>query len=149
MDSKTSFVFPGSKQFLKSYDRKIYPILGDGNCLLEHFHSFYLKKKISYHQQIRKVLIEILILNSEVFSKYCTDSSLDEHVAHMKYETIWGTDKIRAAASYLQLLIFVCTQKSKSLEYYWDCFFPFDHKGTNKWRLLHEYFICQISPQSF
>ena len=29
-----------------------------------------------------------------------------------------------AAASYLQLPIFVCTQKSKSLEYYWDCFFP-------------------------
>ena len=101
--------FQEANSFLKSYDRKIYPILGDGNCLFRALSQLLFEKE-DYHQQIRKVLIEILILNSEVFSKYCTDSSLDEHVAHMKYETIWGTDiEIRAAASYLQLPIFVCT----------------------------------------
>ena len=43
----------------------------------------------------------------------------------MKYETIWGTDlEIRAAASYLQLPIYVCTQRSQTLEYYWECFEP-------------------------
>ena len=49
--------------------------------------------------------------------------SLQEHAARMKYETIWGTDlEIRAAASYLQLPIYVCTQRSQTLEYYWECF---------------------------
>ena len=83
--------FQEANNFLKSYDQKIYPILGDGNCLFRALSQLLFEKE-DYHQQIRKVLIEILILNSEVFSKYCTDSSLDEHVAHMKYETIWGTD---------------------------------------------------------
>ena len=39
----------------------------------------------------------------------------------MKYDTVFGTYlELRAAASYFQLPIYVCTQRSGSLKYYWD-----------------------------
>ena len=43
----------------------------------------------------------------------------------MRYETVWGTDlEIKVAASYFQLPIYVCTQRSGTLTYYWECFQP-------------------------
>lgn len=67
--------------------------------------------------------MDFIILNRDIFCKYCKEHTLEEHVAHMKYDAIWGTDiEIRAAASYLQRPIYVCTQRSQSLEYYWDHF---------------------------
>jgi len=43
----------------------------------------------------------------------------------MKYDTVFGTYlELHAAASYLQLPIYVCTQRSGSLKYYWDNISP-------------------------
>ena len=43
----------------------------------------------------------------------------------MKYDTIWGTDlEIHAAASYLNIPIYVCTQRGQTKEYYWERFKP-------------------------
>lgn len=123
--------FTEASKFLESYSRKIYPILGDGNCLFRAL-SYLLFGIEDYHHQVRKLLIEVIALNSDIFSQYCTDYDLNKHVARMKYETIWGTDvEIRAAASFLRLPVYVCTQKSKSLEYYWDCFTPLVTKAPS------------------
>ena len=114
-----------ASNFLESYDRKIHPILGDGNCLFRAL-SYLIFWEEDYHQQIRKLLMDHIALNCDIFRKYCsTELTLEEHVSHMKYDTIWGTDmEIRAAASYLQRHLYVCTQRSQSLEYYWDHFAP-------------------------
>ena len=62
---------------------------------------------------------------TSIKSKYCTLTNFEEHTSRMKYETVWGTDlELRAAASYLRLPIYVCTQRSKTLEYYWECYKP-------------------------
>ena len=86
--------FSEANKFLESYDRKIlYLIFG---------------RKITTNKSG--------ILNRDLFRKYCKERPLEEHVAHMKYGTTWGTDiDIHAAASYLQLPIYVCTQRSQSL----------------------------------
>ena len=43
----------------------------------------------------------------------------------MKYETVWGTNiELHAIAAYLQLPIYVCTKRSRSIECYWECFKP-------------------------
>ena len=122
--------FNEAAKFLESYDRIIYPIFGDGNCLFRAF-SHLIFEKEEYHQQIRNLLMDFIILNCDIFSKYCEarKRTLQEHVAHMKYDTVWGTDiEIRAAASYLKLPIFVSTQRSKSMEYYWEIFSPLTTK---------------------
>ena len=116
--------FDEASKFLDSYDRKIHPILGDGNCLFRAL-SYLIFWKEDYHQQMRKLLIEFIVLNCDTFCKYCKEHSLEEHVAHMKYDTIWGTDiEIHAAAAYLQRPIYVRTQRSQSLKCYWDYFAP-------------------------
>lgn len=122
--TKRVLCFDEASKFLESYDRKIHPILGDGNCLFRALSHLILWEE-DYHQQIRKLLIDFIVLNQDIFCKFCKERTLEEHVAHMKYDTIWGTDiEIRAAASYLQRPIYVCTQRSRSLEYYWDYFAP-------------------------
>lgn len=119
-----SVCFDEARKFLESYDRKIHPILGDGNCLFRAL-SYLIFWEEDYHQQIRKLLIDFIVLNRDIFSKYCKEHTLEQHVAHIKYDATWGTDiEIRAAAAYLQRPIYVCTQRSQSLEYYWDYFAP-------------------------
>ena len=71
------------------------------------------------------MLVDFTTTNHDTFSKYCTLNTLEEHTARMKYETVWGTDlELRAAASYLQIPIYVSTQRSKTMEYYWECYKP-------------------------
>lgn len=116
--------FTEATKFLENHGRKLMPILGDGNCLFRAF-SCILFSTEDYHSQIRKLLMEILIENSDIFSQHSKDHDIKKHVAHMKYDTIWGTSlEILAAASLLELPIYVCAQKSKSLEYHWVIFNP-------------------------
>ena len=38
---------------------------------------------------------------------------------------MWGTDlEIEVAATYFQLPIYVCTQRSGTLTHYWECYQP-------------------------
>lgn len=116
--------FTEASEFLKRYDRQIHPILGDGNCLFRAL-SYLLCGQEDHHRQIRHTLVDLTTTNSDIFTKYCTSKDFTEHTSRMKYETVWGTDlELRAASSYLQLPIYVCTQRSKTLEYYWECYRP-------------------------
>ena len=110
-------------KFLESHNRKLQPILGDGNCLFRAL-SYLLFGSEEHHQQVRQTLVEFTVINRTVLSNYCL-TSIEDHTAHMKYDTVWGTDlEIRAAAAYLRLPIYVCTQRSQNLQYYWECFQP-------------------------
>ena len=55
--------FKEATSFLKSYNRQILPILGDGNCLFRAISQIIFETE-DYPQQIRKVLVE---LNKDVF----------------------------------------------------------------------------------
>ena len=117
----------------------IHPILGDGNCLFRALSHLILGVE-DYHRQVRLTLVDYTTRNQKVFTKYYTPlCSLEEHTARMKYETIWGTDlEIRVAAAYFQLPIYVCTQKSGDLTYYWECFQPVPSSILQP--LIHQYF---------
>lgn len=99
--------------------------MGDGNCLFRAL-SYVLTGQEDHHHHLRQTLVDFTTTNHDIFSKYCTPTSnFQEHITRMKYDTIWGTDlEILAAASYLQLPVYVCTQRSKTLEYYWTRFKP-------------------------
>lgn len=121
-----------ASKFLECHDRRIHPIQGDGNCLFRAL-SYLLFGHEDNHQQVRHTLVDYTVKNQEAFSEYCTGHSIEDHAAWMKHETKWGTDlEIRAAASYLQLPIYTCTQKSKSLHYYWECFQPLNTLTQSK-----------------
>ena len=95
--------------------RQIHPIMGDGNCLFRSL-SYLLFGNKDNHQQIRQLLVEFVTVNSHVLAKYCFSRSIEEHVGRMKCETVFGTYlELCAAASYLQLPIYVCTWRSCSL----------------------------------
>ena len=116
--------------FLAAYDRMIHPIKGDGNCLFRTL-SYLILGTEDCHQQVRLTLIDYTTCNPEAFAKFCTPlCTLEEHTARMRYETVWGTDlEIKVAATYFQLPIYVCTQRSGTLTYYWECFQPL-HSNT-------------------
>ena len=113
-----------ASEFLALYGRGIKPITGDGNCLFRALSKAVLDSE-EFHSQIRDLLVTFTEANAEVFRRFCFPSQLEEHLKKMKHLTVWGTQlEIHVAASVLQMPIYVCTQKSKTLEYYWKVFDP-------------------------
>ena len=78
--------FTEVSKFLKSHNRKLHSILGDGNCLFRA-QSYLLFGSEDHHQQVRRTLVEFTVINRDALSNYCL-TSIDEHAAHMKYDTI-------------------------------------------------------------
>ena len=132
-------LFSTASAFLATYDRMIHPIKGDGNCLFRAL-SYLILGTEDCHQQVRLTLVDYTTCNPGVFTNFCSPlSSLEEHTARMRYETVWGTDlEIKVAATYFQLPIYVCTQRSGTLTYYWECFQPV--LSSNLHSLTHPYF---------
>lgn len=76
-----------------------------------------------WHAFVRQQLVEF---NSSLMQSYC-DGSISDHISRVKYLTTWGTHvELLAAASLLQMPIYVCTQKSGNGEYYWELFKPIE-----------------------
>jgi len=118
--SDFAYKVPSASEFPMQESQQIHPIMGNDNC---HFRSllYLLFGNEDNHQQVRQLLVEFVTVNSHVLAKYCFSCST-EHVSRMKYETVFGTYlELRAAASDLQLPIYVCTWRSGSLyKYYWN-----------------------------
>ena len=117
--------FSHANTFLAAYDRSIHPIKGDGNCLFQAL-SYLILDTEDFHQQVRLTLVDYITCNQEVFVNFCTAScTLEEHTARMRYERVWGTDlEIKVAATFFKLPVYVCTQRSGTLTYYWERFQP-------------------------
>jgi len=91
-----------------------------------------------HHLLIRHALVDFTIANASTFLKHCTKITFEEHTSRMKYETVWGTDiELHAIAAYLQLPIYVCTQRSRSMECYWECFKPLSTDFNSTQGMLH------------
>ena len=64
-----------------------------------------------WHAFVRQQLVEFESLNSSLMQSYC-DGNISDHISRVKYLTVWGTHvELVAAASLLQMPIYVCTQK--------------------------------------
>ena len=100
---------------------------------------------------MRALLVEFVSLNREIFQAYC-EEDITDHLSKMKHERSWGTHvELQAAASLLQLPIYVFTQKNGSDDYYWEVFKPirngqtvlkFPESDTENPRAVHHYEIC-------
>ena len=112
--------------FLMSFNRGIIPILGDGNCLFRAL-SRRMFDSEDWHAFVRQQLVEFESLNSSLMQSYC-DGNISDHISRVKYLTVWGTHvELVAAASLLQMPIYVCTQKCGNGEYYWEVFNPIEN----------------------
>ena len=115
-----------ASKFLMSFNRGIIPVLGDGNCLFRAL-SRLLFDSEDWHAFVRQQLVEFESLNSSLMQSYC-DGNVSNHIAKVKYLTIWGTHvELVAAASLLKMTIYVCTQKCGNGEYYWEIFKPIEN----------------------
>ena len=113
-----------ASQFLMQFDRGIKPINGDGNCLFRALSQLLFGTE-ELHPQIRDTLVQVTKANPDLFRKYCFPRELADHLKLMEYQREWGTQlEIHVAATILQMPIYVCTQKSKTMEYFWEVFNP-------------------------
>ena len=117
---KTSFV--NVHTFLSLYDRQMYQIVGDGNCLFRCL-SYIIYGNEEKHLDIRLLLIEFMFLNQTSFTSHCHPSSVPEHISKMKHNFVWGTHaEILAMALCFKKPVFVALQKSNGGQYYWAKF---------------------------
>ena len=117
-----STVTPPYLTFLSLFQRKVHPIVGDGNCLFRCFSYILLFGDEEKHALIRAYIVEIIALNVAVFSIYCHPTSVDQHVSIMKNNCVWGTHvEIYAMSAASMLSIYTAVQKSSEdiNSYYW------------------------------
>ena len=106
--------------FLSSQTRATISIQADGNCFFRAL-SFILYGHEDCHQEIREQLVQFISSNKEVIRKFVTFLSLKEHLKKMLTCNTWATQvEINAAASFLQIPLYICTQRTMSLLYYWE-----------------------------
>ena len=119
-----STVTPPYLTFLSLFQRKVHPIVGDGNCSFRCF-SYILFGDEEKHALIRAYIVEIIaLINVAVFSIYCHPTSVDQHVhvSIMKNNCVWGTHaEIYAMSAASMLSIYTAVQKSSEdiNSYYW------------------------------
>ena len=84
--------------YLKSFDRGIVPILGDGNCLFRALSKLTYGEE-EWHSFMRALLVEFVSQNREIFQSYCT-GDITHHLSKMKHERSWGIHvELQAARS--------------------------------------------------
>ena len=88
-DPKAKTYIPVSR-LLARLGRKLYPILGDGNCFFWAL-SYIMYGTEDRHTSVRASLVLFSELNAESFKKYCTSSSFEEHIRCMKNERVFAT----------------------------------------------------------
>ncbi len=99
--------------FLQQQNRRIYRVLGDGNCLFRAL-SFQLTGTQDHHLELRKLITNFEKNNEEVFSGLHNaincNTSFSEHIKNMKKTCTWGTTvEILACSSLFQADVFFAT----------------------------------------
>ena len=70
------------------------------------------------HELVRASLFQFIEANKDAFRPYCPSEtpSLEEHLLKIQRTLTWGTHlEIYAAATMLQVPVYVCTQKDGTL----------------------------------
>jgi len=78
------------------------------------------------HSKLRSLLVNFISLNKSCFNPLIFTGSFDDHIAAMKCLGKWGTQvELQAAASIVQVPIYVLTKKSMDSEYHWILYKPY------------------------
>ena len=92
LNSPSAWTFFNASAFLATYNRVIHTIKGDGNCLFRAL-SYLILGTENCHQQVQLTLVDYTTCNSHIFTTFFSPlHTLEEHIARMRYETVWGTD---------------------------------------------------------
>ena len=115
---------------LASVGRKLYCIIGDGNCRAL---SYIIYGTEDNHCVVRSTLVHFSELNAKYFEQYCTSGTVQDHIKRMKHERVWATQmEVYAAASCFQRTIYVHTKKNGNGNLYWERIDPVKHHLLNQ-----------------
>ena len=108
--------------FLNSYQRRTRPIQPDGNCFFRAI-SQALYGQQDNHEEIRNVLVQFVTSNKDVFVKFVplTAESIDKHLQRMRERYVGYPSGDHC---FCQIPIYIDTQRSKTMEYYWEMHNP-------------------------
>lgn len=104
----------------------MFRINGDGNCLFRSLaHIVYGTQ--CCHLQMRKLLVEFVKSNRQMFEPLIIAETFDQHIDRMACARVWGSHiELQAAASLFEMPVFLCTtSQSEHQEYKWMCYKPF------------------------
>ena len=79
------------------------------------------------HEEICYTVVHFIASNKDVFVKFIlsTADSSDKHLQRILQRGTWATHlKIFATTSLLQIPIYIATQRSKTMVYYWEIYSP-------------------------
>ena len=111
--------------FLSQQERTTIPIQPDGNCFFRAL-STVLYGHQEKHQELRNHLVHFISSHKEMFRKFMfSELPLEGHLKRLANHGTWATHlEINAAACFLQIPIYVCTQRTETLIYYWELYNP-------------------------
>ena len=104
----------------------MFTINGDGNCLFRALaHIVYGTQ--CCHLQMRKLLVEFVISNRQMFEPLIIAETFDQHIDRKACARVWGSHiELQAAASLFEMPVFLCTtSQSEDKHYKWMCYKPF------------------------
>ena len=82
---------------------------------------------------MRKLLVEFVKRNRQMFEPLITAETFDQHINQMACAGVWGShielqaaaSLFQAAASLFQMPVFLCTSSQPEQDYKWICYNPF------------------------
>lgn len=99
---------------LKTTERKLRPISGDGNCMFRSL-AMVMYGSESFHGTVRSLLVTYIEKNAKDFKKYLSDETMEMHLKRLKELGQWGTHvELKAAAGILQLPMYIYTPTLKA-----------------------------------
>lgn len=111
---------------LLQQNRKILPILGDGNCFFRSI-SFYLFNTQNEHLQVRKEIVEFISDNAHLFHFLVINDNenytLVDHLESVRKPMVWASQvEIQAAVDLYGVPIYLFTPNTSGPGYYWQCY---------------------------
>ena len=105
-------------RFLSLFDRHLFPVLGDGNCLFRCF-SYAVYGTEEQHYKIRLLLVDFMLLNSSLFTAACHPATVEDHTIQMRHNYVWGTHaEILAFAAFFQVPVYTVVEKADGTNYW-------------------------------
>ena len=111
---------------LLQQNRKIQPILGDGNCFFRSI-SFYLFNTQKEHLQVRKEIVEFISDNTHLFHFLVINENenytLVRHLESVRKPMVWASQvEIQAAVDLYGVPIYLFTPNTSGPGYHWQCY---------------------------
>ena len=108
------------------------PVQADGNCFFRAL-SVIISGVEDNHMTIREAITRHVQENSDIYRTFLQSrGGMDNYVRSMRRAREWATDtEIFAAATFLKIIIEVCTQtrSSRGYEYHWQTFSPLNNNN--------------------